>query len=129
MNLLLDTQVYLWLRLEAHRLSPKAKAALTDPANQLWFSVMSLWEMTIKFRQGRLAIPGADMNEVLADLRRDDIHILPFLTEHIFELETLDLLHKDPFDRALLAQAIAGRFIFVTADKGLLGYPVEVLWK
>ena len=90
---------------------------------------MSLWEMTIKFRQGRLEIPDANMHLVLAELRRSGVRILPFLTDHVFALERLDLLHKDPFDRAILAQAITEKLVLVTADKGLLAYPVETLWK
>jgi PIN domain nuclease of toxin-antitoxin system len=104
MRLLLDTHVLLWAAGQTDRLSSKASALLLDAANELVFSSVSLWEITIKRGLGRADFrvdPGRLWRSLLANGYRD----LAVTSEHAIAVDALPQLHKDPFDRILIAQA------------------------
>ena len=129
MKLLLDTHTYLWLRLEPHRLSRRAATEIDDKSNQLFVSLVSLWEMTIKSAKGQLKLPAADIRAVGIELDEFDIELLGIDTEDVSALEGLPSVHKDPFDRLLIAQAKRHGLILVTDDGLLRSYGVPILWK
>lgn len=121
MNLLLDTHLLLWAASEPQRLSAKARTLLLDPANQLVFSSASLWEISIK--------NGLDRSDFNVDLRRlwrmllvNGYRELPVTSEHSVAVNDLPLLHKDPFDRILVAQARMEGLTLLTADKLVAKY-------
>lgn len=121
MNLLLDTRLLLWAAGEPQRLSAKARALLLDSANQLVFSSASLWEITIK--------NGLERSDFNADPRRlwrmllvNGYRELPVTSEHTVALIDLPPLHKDPFDRILIAQARVEGLTLLTADKAVAKY-------
>lgn len=122
MKLLLDTQVLLWAASEPKRLSARARKMLSDPENELMFSAASLWEVTIKNSLGR-----ADFRVEPRVLRRallDNGYIeLPITSQHAVSVEALPDIHRDPFDRLLLAQATSEGVVLVTADDVLASYP------
>lgn len=123
MKLLLDAHVFLWWCEGSEKLSPAAEAALDDPAHQAWVSVASLWEITIKSSLGRLAFEGE-----LADwASRHDIRVLDIRPAHLKALRDVPWLHRDPFDRMLVAQALAEAMVLVTRDGVLQTYPVATL--
>ena len=121
MKLLLDTQLLLWAAGQPERLSPRAKRLLNDQNNELLFSAASLWEITIKSTLGR-----EDFRVEPRVLRRallDNGHVeLPITSEHAVSVDSLPPLHKDPFDRLLLAQALVEGIILLTADEQLARY-------
>jgi PIN domain nuclease of toxin-antitoxin system len=125
MKLLLDTHLLLWAAGFPKRLSPKARKLISDSDNQLIFSTASLWEIAIKRSLGR-----EDFRVESRALRRgliDNGYIeLPVISEHVFAVESLPLLHKDPFDRILIAQAIAEGAILLTVDPVVAQYPAAV---
>lgn len=122
MKLLLDTQILLWAAGQPERLSPTARELLEGPEHELLFSAASLWEITIKKGLGR-----KDFRVEPRQLRRgllDNGYIeLPITSEHAVSIESLPRLHKDPFDRLMLAQAISEGIPLVTADARLARYP------
>lgn len=122
MRLLLDTHVLLWA-LAGERVSREAKAAIQDPSNAVLVSAASLWELTIKTSLGRLAMPD-DLAAVLAD---QDIEVLAITGAHALAVGELPALHRDPFDRLLVAQARAEHLVLVTRDEQVAQYDVEVL--
>lgn len=122
MRLLLDTHVLLWA-LAGRRLSREAKAAIEDPSNAVLVSAATLWELTIKASLGRLTMPD-DLAAVLAD---EDIEVLAITGAHAFAVGKLPALHRDPFDRLLVAQARAEHLVLVTRDEQLARYDVDVL--
>ncbi len=122
MKYLLDTHLLLWAANEPQRLSRQAIQLMEDPANELLFSAASLWEVAIKSGLGR-----DDFKMDVRLLRRgllDNGYLeLPVTSAHATYLDTLPALHKDPFDRMLVAQAKAEGVVLLTADHVVAAYP------
>jgi PIN domain nuclease of toxin-antitoxin system len=123
---LLDTHVFLWLLSEPERLGPHIQR-LEDPANELFFSAASSWEIAIKSKMGRLDLPDDPRRYVPDSMRA--IGVDPLSVEHSHALAVCDLPphHRDPFDRLLVAQARDLRVPIVTADAQIALYDVETL--
>ncbi len=128
MKLILDTSALLWVLLTPANLSATAARLLGDPANLLFVSVASLWEITIKVGIGKLAIPNSDIEEVIANLAAFRIRVLPIRSEDLKALQALPPHHKDPFDRIIVAQAQVEGIPIVTTDQRIQQYAVRVLW-
>ena len=122
-DLLLDTHVLLWANEAPERLSPEAVTALEDPTNRLLVSAVSVAEIEIKRRLGKLSMEHSCHTLV----SRLDGAWLDLTAAHAMGLRTLPLLHADPFDRLLIAQAISHGCPLVTADQKILAYPIETL--
>ena len=125
MKLLLDTQILLWAAGHPKRLSAAARKLLNDPRNELLFSAASLWEIAIKNTLGRedLRVEPRLLRRGLLD---NGYAELPITSQHAVSIDTLPHLHKDPFDRLLLAQALSEGVTLVTADTQLARYPGPV---
>lgn len=125
MKLLLDTQVLLWAASQPERLSAVARELLSDPSNDLIFSAVSLWEIAIKHTLGR-----EDFRVEPRLLRRGLLYNgyaeLPVTSQHTVNIDSLPPLHKDPFDRLLLSQAMTEGITLVTGDAQLAEYPGPV---
>lgn len=122
MRLLLDTHLLLWSLTEPERLSATARALIGDPTHRPVFSIASIWELVQKRtrpRQELVPEPGY----FRATLIQSGYQELPIRAEHVLAIADLPLLHKDPFDRVLLGQAIAEGMLLVTADDMLRRYP------
>jgi PIN domain nuclease of toxin-antitoxin system len=123
MTLLLDTQVLLWCLGAPERLSKKIRRRIESASEIVFVSVVSAWELEVKRALGKLDAP-TDLPEQMADKRFTELTLrLP----HIEALRALPPLHRDPFDRMLIAQSISEDLVFVTADAGLRGYPAKLL--
>ena len=128
MRLLLDTCTFLWIVGGAADLSPRAREAFSDPGNEVFLSAASAWEIAVKHRLGRLPLPAAPEDFVPAQRSAHGIEPLPVDEEAALHVAKLPDLHRDPFDRILVAQAIAGGYLLVTPDDLVRQYPVRVLW-
>lgn len=125
MKLLLDTQILLWVAGQPERLSPAARRQLSNPKNELLFSAASLWEITIKRSLGRDDFR-VDPRVLRRGLLDQGYTELPITSEHAVSVDSLPDLHKDPFDRILLAQAFTEGVTLLTADAQLARYPGPV---
>lgn len=128
MKVLLDTSVLLWVTYDAPRLSARARAIYADPSTELYISVVSLWEITVKSQIGKLPLPGT-LEELLAPLR--DVRaasVLPLTESAVLRLRSLPALHRDPFDRMLICQAIDEGLALLTPDAHVRAYPVTTEW-
>lgn len=106
MNVLFDSHVFIWQDVDSKRLSPTAVSYLTNPANRILFSVSSLWEIAVKIQIGKLKLTDT-LQVVLAQQRaRNPFDLLPITADHALCAGQLPLVHKDPFDRMLIAQAL-----------------------
>jgi PIN domain nuclease of toxin-antitoxin system len=122
MKLLLDTHVLLWAAGQPNRLSNETRALLGDPGNELLFSAASIWEIAIKSGLGH-----EDFQVNARLLRRglldNDYAELPFRSERALAIDALPPIHRDPFDRILIAQATIGGIELLTADKVVARHP------
>lgn len=128
MTLLLDTAAFLWLIAGDDRLSEPARAAIRDPDARVWLSVASLWEISVKQAIGRLGLPSPAWSYVTSARERHGIESLPLTESELAHLPKLPQLHKDPFDRILMCQAIEHDLVLVTNDPVIHEYPVKTLW-
>jgi PIN domain nuclease of toxin-antitoxin system len=123
---LLDTHILLWAASAPEKLSESARALLSDEKNQLFFSAASLWEITIKNGLGR-----EDFKVNARVLRRglldNGYQELPIYSEHAVSVDNLPTIHKDPFDRILIAQATVEGITLITADSSIAQYPAPIL--
>jgi PIN domain nuclease of toxin-antitoxin system len=127
MKALLDTHTFLWAIAEEGKLSRRAQQIYTGP-NQLWLSVVSLWEILIKVQAGKLHLPVPTGPYLIKKLAENHIEVLPINLDHVLRLEALPAHHRDPFDRILIAQSLEEDVSLVTADPVFEKYPVRVLW-
>ena len=126
MRLLLDTHVFLWLLAEPDRLGGHI-GSLEDPSNELLLSAASSWEIAIKTQLGRLHLPEDPRRYVPDRMRAIGAEPLPIEHNHALAVSELPPLHRDPFDRILVAQARGLRLTIVTADVNIARYEVETL--
>jgi PIN domain nuclease of toxin-antitoxin system len=127
-RLLADTSVVIWTLEASPRVSPRAKRALFDPATTLIVSVVSVWEIVLKHQAGKLLLqPGLSgaLDQIIHD---SPWTLLPVAPEHLPVLAALPLLHKDPFDRLLVAQAQYEGLTIITPDQHIRNYDVATLW-
>jgi PIN domain nuclease of toxin-antitoxin system len=125
MNLLLDTQLLLWSVYRSSRLRRQARELLEDSSNDVIFSVASLWEISIKFALDREDFP-FDPRRVRGAALAMGFRELEITAEHTFQTNQLPHLHKDPFDRLLIAQAVVENLTLLTTDKKVARYPGAV---
>lgn len=125
MKLLLDTHLLLWAAGQPDRLSEGARDLIDAEGSQLIFSTASLWEIVIKRGLGREDFK-VDARVLRRGLLDNGYAELPIASEHVVAIDTLPPLHKDPFDRVLLAQALVEGVILLTTDAVVAGYPAPV---
>lgn len=125
MKLLLDTHLLLWAAGPCERLSEVARAMIESPDNELFFSAASLWEIAIKRGLGRddFQVDARSLRRALLD---NGYHELPITSAHAVAIDVLPSLHKDPFDRLLLAQAMVEGITLLSADAVVAQYPGPV---
>ena len=127
MKLLLDTHTFIWYIWDDPRLPSHIRQMIKDDSNNVYVSVVSLWEMSIKSRLGKLELRRL-LNDIVRLLRSNGFRLLSIRLNHIYRLDTLELHHRDPFDRMLIAQSLAGGFAFVGCDEVFDLYGVRRLW-
>ncbi|MFT5471670.1 MAG: PIN domain nuclease of toxin-antitoxin system [Verrucomicrobiales bacterium] len=123
MNLLVDSHVIVWWLDDPGRLSREARDAIRDPANRVFFSAASVWELGLKIAAGKLMM-SADYVRIL---REDGFEDIAVTVEHADASQRLPFHHRDPFDRLLIAQAIEEQLVFATRDRAIFDYDLLLL--
>ena len=128
MKALLDTPTLLWMVTNSGKLSDSSREAIADEANELYFSIAGYWEIGIKQSLGKLVLaPGWE--EILPmEMTRNRIAWLPIEPKHVHEVAELPWIHRDPFDRLLIAQARMEKLSIVSRDRNLAEYGVPIVW-
>lgn len=126
-KLLLDTHILIWLAEEPEKIS-----SLVDPLlnsnNELLLSHVSIWEMAIKTKTGKLRLE-MNLKEFIAKaVEKHSLHFLPVSLSHIYQIENLELHHKDPFDRLLIAQSVVEKIPIVSSDASFDAYGIQRIW-
>ena len=127
MQLLLDTHAVIWFINANSRLPQHIRELLDDDSNDVYVSIISPWEISIKSRQGKLDLYRS-LDEFVRLLQDNGFRFLPVQLNHVYCLDTLEPHHKDPFDRMLIAQAITEDFTIVGCDEVFDLYGVRRLW-
>lgn len=128
MKLLLDTCTFLWIALDSPELSPRARALFQGVDHEVYLSAASAWEIGIKYSLGRLPLPEPPGRFVPAQREWHAIDSLPIDEESVLQADRLPLLHRDPFDRLLVCQAVVHGLAILTPDPLIAAYPVRVFW-
>ena len=128
MRILLDTHTALWMVNEHEKLSPTAKALLRDDEHTLFISITSLWEMAIKVSLGKLSELDGGMGAFTVKIAIMPIEVFPITTDHVRMVESLPFVHRDPFDRMIVATAMVDDMTILTADSSIPRYNVLCVW-
>jgi PIN domain nuclease of toxin-antitoxin system len=127
MRLLLDTHVFLWYITAVPKLPPVFRAAVQDEANEVYLSVASVWEVVIKYHLGKLPLPAPPAEYLPQQRDTHGVASLAIDEGAMPYLAGLEPLHRDPFDRLLVAQALQHRLTIATVDPDVAAYPVPLL--
>ena len=125
---MLDTCTFLWIGADAPELSDKARELFQNPENEVYLSSVSAWEIAVKNALGRLPLPERPDTYVPKLRQLHAIEPLPLDEEATLHLTTLPSLHKDPFDRMLVCQAIVSVLVLLTPDELVTQYPARSAW-
>lgn len=128
MKLLLDTHIFLWFIDGSSNLSQNARTLIENQTNERFLSIASLWEIAIKVSIGKLKLQLSVSDLVTEQVYDNDIKLLAITPQHLDILKQLDFHHKDPFDRLIIAQAIAENLTILSVDSIFDNYPVKRLW-
>jgi len=128
LKLLLDTCTFLWLTKGREELSPTVIDAFSDPKNEVYLSAVSAWEISVKYRLGKLLLPISPDEFIPKERKRHFITSLDLTEEDTLHLCKLPSTHKDPFDRMLICQAIERSLTILTPDPLIIQYPIRTLW-
>lgn len=126
MRLLLDTHIFLWFISADDRLSKAVRDSLRNPENEVYLSVVSLWETIVKCQIGRLSLPQPPETYLTLQRERHQISSLPLDEASVSRLPQLPLIHRDPFDRMLICQAMEHGLTLLTVDDVVASYPVSI---
>lgn len=126
MNILLDTHIFLWLISKDSRLPDTLKEDIRNPNNEVYLSVVSIWEAIIKYQLGKLPLPEPPESYLPRQRNRHLISSLSIDEDSIIQLAKLPPLHRDPFDRMLICQALQHNLVIATVDDAIRAYPVAV---
>ncbi len=128
MNILLDTCTFLWLVSDAKELSDQAKFLFQDTDNTAYLSSVSVWEIVVKNRLGKLPLPDTPEAFINEQCEKHFIENISLENNAIFHLTALPNYHRDPFDRMLICQAIEHELTLLTSDELITQYPVKTAW-
>jgi PIN domain nuclease of toxin-antitoxin system len=129
MNFLLDTAPLLWSLTRPEALSSKAREAIEDPENSIFYSILNLWEIQIKYQIGKLPLKAPPEKIFPNKLPAYAFERLNLEETAVYCLQSLPMIHNDPFDRLLIAQALTQHCTLITSDHNIQKYPLPLLWE
>jgi len=124
MKILLDTHIFLWLITNNRQLDERSRNAISNQDNEVYLSVVSVWEAMIKYQLGKLSLPESPEIYLPKQREKHQINSLSISESTIAQLAKLPPLHKDPFDRLLLCQSLEHDLIIMTEDAAIISYPL-----
>lgn len=129
MKILLDTHSFLWWIANSKKISETARELISDSTNEIYLSAVSTWEIAIKEQLGKLSVPKPLPRFFSEQMRLNGFQFLPIELEHSCRVNSLPLIHRDPFDRLLIAQGITENLPILTIDKLIRSYKeIKTIW-
>ena len=129
MRVLIDTHVFIWYIQTSERLPSSVTAVINDGRNDILLSIASVWEMAIKQSTGKLNLGVPYASFIEEQMRLNNMELLPVRLNHLEVVTTLPFHHRDPFDRLIIAQAMAEDIVLISADSVFSRYPVQRMWE
>lgn len=127
MNVLLDTHALLWFYSGDAQLSSTSKNLIKDTSNNCYVSIASIWEVTIKYKIGKLELENP-LTDLFEFIKRNQISIIPIELDHLIVLSTLPPIHRDPFDRIIIAQGMTEKLMVISKDSIFKDYDLTIIW-
>jgi PIN domain nuclease of toxin-antitoxin system len=127
MTYLLDTHILIWAITDDQKLLKHLKEEISNMDNDVYVSIASLWEISIKKSLGKLELKGS-LKEIFESIELTQFKILPIDESHIMKVSELEFYHRDPFDRLLIAQSMVENFTIITKGEKFALYPVNIKW-
>ncbi|NJM75420.1 MAG: type II toxin-antitoxin system VapC family toxin [Acaryochloridaceae cyanobacterium RU_4_10] len=127
MRILLDTHIFLWFISGNLKLSTDVRDVIRDPGNEVFLSAVSVWEVIVKYQLGKLPLPEDPATYLPKQRNLHQIVNLDLDELSVVQLANLPLLHRDPFDRMLICQALQHSLTLATVDAAVRAYPVSVI--
>ena len=127
MRYLLDTHIVLWFLNEPEKIPAAVFGTILDSVNEKYISIASAWELAIKIRTKKLVFDGG-VEQFFHSVTENCIGLLPITEQHVKQVESLPLLHRDPFDRILVASAMIENMCLITSDTNIHLYDVNYFW-
>lgn len=127
MELLLDTNAFLWFSEDNPKLSPNAKQYIENPNNYSYISIASLWEISIKISLNKIKLK-MPFDKFFRQIEDNGFKVLPITFEHTLQVSKLIFNHKDPFDRLIISQAIVEDIPIITSDEIFNSYKINRIW-
>jgi PIN domain nuclease of toxin-antitoxin system len=128
MQVILDTNAFLWWVTDDDKLSKAARTIISEPQNTIFFSVASAWEIVIKYQLGKLPLPDPPKLYIPNRVKHYGFIILAIELKEVLRITNLATHHKDPFDRILIAQGQSQKLPIITSDKKFALYDVDIIW-
>ena len=128
MRFLLDTHTFLWWVADDPQLSLSAKTIISNPDNEIYFSVVSAWEIIIKVGTGKFSLSEPPEIYIPSRITSNQFETLTVQMPHILRINGLPNFHKDPFDRLLIAQSLVEDLSLITVDEAIAQYPLKTIW-
>ncbi len=129
MRALLDTHIFLWWIIADARLPSRVREIIADGKNELFFSAASCWEIAIKTQLGRISLPGRPDVFISEQMTMNAVQGLPIQASHALHVFNLPHLHRDPFDRIIVAQSQLEGLPIITSDALIAQYDIKIIWK
>lgn len=127
MDILLDTHTLIWFLNGDINLPDNVRDSIENPENYKTVSIASIWEIAIKTSLGKFKFPKG-FNSFLQLVEESGFDILPITIEHSIIIASLEFIHRDPFDRMMVAQCMADDYVLATKDDKMKGYPIKTIW-
>ncbi len=127
MNILLDTHALLWFYSGDTQLSSTSQNLIKDTSNNCYVSIASIWEITIKYNIGKLELENS-LTDLFEFIKRNQISVIPIEFDHLLKLSSLPLIHRDPFDRIIIAQGISEKLTVISKDRFFSDYDLPIIW-
>lgn len=127
MKYLIDTHVLIWFLEGSTNIPENTRLIIENENNEIFVSIATLWEMAIKLSLGKLILP-KELNEIIVDTKSLNISILKINEEHILKVLKLPIIHKDPFDRIIISQAIVEKMKIISKDAFFDSYEITKVW-
>ena len=128
MRFLLDTHTFIWWVADDPQLSLSAKTIISNPDNEIYFSVVSAWEIIIKVGTGKFSLSEPPEIYIPSRITSNQFETLTVQMPHILRINGLPNFHKDPFDRLLIAQSLVEDLSLITVDQAIAQYPLKTIW-